>query len=58
MMNALFDIPTEVREDTLVIKLPSPLTRLPREKPVRVSLYMWNLLLMHIMYKRLVSISV
>lgn len=36
LMNALFTIPTEVREDTVVIKLPAPVTRLPREKPVSI----------------------
>ncbi|OQR76963.1 ribosome biogenesis regulatory protein-like [Tropilaelaps mercedesae] len=33
MMNAIFQISTEVREDTVVIKLPPSTTRLPREKP-------------------------
>lgn len=34
LINELFKIPTEVKEDTVVFKLPKPVTRLPREKPV------------------------
>jgi len=33
LINELFKIPTEVKEDTVVFKLPKPVTRLPREKP-------------------------